>query len=231
MAAITSLVSNLIKSLEEAGVSEETQNLLNRMQKEAEKIVSEREEYKDKIRSSEGGVSAEEAARLKRENDNLKAQVEELQGSVEQEQRKAEKIEAQRKEIESKYSELQAQVERDTKSRYLGDMLSEIGIESSAIPDERDLLMLRHDVELLRDDNGAVTGYKVDGEAPEEFSKKLRENPRIRKFIPNGNSGGGAGGTGGSGSGSKKPEEYTEQERVELYKSDPDKFREIFGGN
>jgi vacuolar-type H+-ATPase subunit I/STV1 len=231
MASITKMLQGVSESLDGADVPDDAKEALNNALGEVKKIIAERDEYKDKIRSSEGGVSAEEAARLKRENDNLKAQVEELQGTIEQEQRKAEKLDVQRKEVEAKHQELQGQIEKDAKSRYLGDMLAGLGIESDAIPDERDLLMLRHEVELVRDDNGNVTGYKVDGEEPDEFSKKLRETPRIRRVIPNGNTGGGAGSTGGSGSGTKKPDEYTEQERVELYKNDPDEFRKLFGGN
>lgn len=83
------------------------------------------------------------------------------------------------------------------------------------------------------DDEASVVFPSSDGISlpPSEYLQDWSRSDVAKDFIaaPR-NSGGGAGG-GGSASGDKKPEDYTEQERLALFKSDPNRFRELFGGS
>lgn len=66
----------------------------------------------------------------------------------------------------------------------------------------------------------------------EDFRKELLDNPKLKGILVASNaSGGGAGNGGGSGggAGTKKPDEYSEQERVDLYRSNPAEFKRLFG--
>jgi hypothetical protein len=94
--------------------------------------------------------------------------------------------------------------------------------------------VLRYRAQVVEDDEDpAVVFPSSDGInlPPGEYLQDWSRSDAAKDFIaaPQ-NAGGGSGGS-GNPSGDKKPEDYTEQERVALYKSNPDKFRKLFGGN
>jgi chromosome segregation ATPase len=170
-------------------------------------------------------MSAEEAAKIRRENDQLKAEVEDLKGQLDQTTKKLEKTEKARQDYETKHSELQSQIKQDKISKAITDKLSELNVDSSAIPDERDLLLLRNKVELTDDGKVMVGEKELD-----EFMEEHKDSPRMKKIIkaPQ-NNGGGSGNAGGAGSGhnpwSKDHYNLTEQGRI--LREDPERAKQL----
>lgn len=225
MPSVKQMLKQVNEGLEGAEVPKETKELFDNLFGEIDKIISERDEAKEKIRNSQGSMSAEEAAKLRRENDNLKSEIEDLKGQLDQTAKKLEKTEKAKQDFETKHSELQGQIKQDKISKAITDKLSELNVDSSAIPDERDLLLLRNQVDLT-DDGKVVIGEKE----LDEFMKEHKDSPRMKKIIkaPQ-NNGGGSGNAGGAGSGknpwSKDHFNLTEQGR--LLKEDPELAKQM----
>ena len=92
--------------------------------------------------------------------------------------------------------------------------------------------VLRHRARVVEDDDVAsvMLPNKDDLDLPpSDYLLDWSRSDEAKDFIvaPN-NSGGGSGG-GGPVGGDKKPEDYTEQERTQLYRENPVRFRELFG--
>lgn len=63
----------------------------------------------------------------------------------------------------------------------------------------------------------------------EDLKKEFLNNAAFASIIKGvDSSGGGAGRTNNGGGATKKPEEYTQQERTDLYNSNPDEYRRLF---
>ena len=66
------------------------------------------------------------------------------------------------------------------------------------------------------------------GGVPVERDKVIEHLKEKYPFLADGSGASGGGATGRGAEPQKKAEEYTEQERVQLYKENPEKFRELF---
>ncbi|MFP4212139.1 MAG: hypothetical protein ACLFR8_12915 [Alkalispirochaeta sp.] len=94
--------------------------------------------------------------------------------------------------------------------------------------------VLRYRAQVVEEDEDATVVFpSSDGInlPPGEYLQDWSRSDAAKDFIaaPQ-NAGGGSGGSDGT-PGGKKPEEYTEQERIQLYRRDPAMFNKLFGGN
>lgn len=62
----------------------------------------------------------------------------------------------------------------------------------------------------------------------DDLKKEFLNNPAFASIIVGVNSSGGGAGRKTGGDASKKPEDYSQQERIELYQSNPDEYRRLF---
>lgn len=83
------------------------------------------------------------------------------------------------------------------------------------------------DSETYLDDNGSATSLNRAG-----FESELKNNPLFARLIKAEIATSGGGNAKGSsiGSANKKPSEYTEQERVQLFRQNPALFNKLFNG-
>ena len=208
-----------------------TKNLLREQVKDFEK----------KLKAYEG-IAPEEIASMKEELEELREAAESSDGEGQQrkitaEERKAIEERATRK-LQEQLEGLQTRL-TDVTQRYHGTLIDrelreaiqKVGFKAEA----QDLIYkaFRNEAKVEEIDGELVVQLKnKDGLnlSPEEFLTDWSKSDSAKEFIkPPENTGGGA--RGGNSPSTKKPEEYTERERVELYKKDPDRFRELFGGN
>lgn len=135
------------------------------------------------------------------------------------------KLEATQNDWSEKYSGLQKDV-RDKEKRAIVAELSSAGTDKT----KRELSRLIS-LDLAFDENGAIIVLDENGKATsstlDDYKKALPENypSLVAEVQPSGGMGNGS--TGGTG-GNKKPEDYSEAERVTLFKTDPDQFKKLF---
>lgn len=199
-------------------------------------------------KSQSGYTDAEVREMIEKETQGLKSKVEELLGESKSAKQKAKELEeekerqeAERLEKEQQFKEL---YEREQKSKQeLAEKYEdfqrriqkqEIDLNTQNIAGEltrdtaRAELLAEKAAQFAHyDDENGVT-FEIGG-IPANKEKVVEHLKEKYPFLADGSgaSGGGATGSGGSAP-SKKPEEFTEQERVDLYKQDPEKFRQIF---
>jgi hypothetical protein len=135
------------------------------------------------------------------------------------------KLEANEKDWAGKFSTLQKDTRLKEKRAIVAE-LSALATDATKRELSR-LISLDLDIAengdiLILDDDGKATSTTFD-----DYKKALPENypSLIAEFQPSG--GMGKGSTGGVG-GDKKPEDYTEADRVALHKSNPDLFNKLF---
>lgn len=128
-------------------------------------------------------------------------------------------------EWQQKYNDLIADV-RNKEKRAIVAELSTLATEST----KKELTRLIA-LDLSFDENGSIIVLDESGKATsatlDEYKATLKDRypSLVAEVQPRGGMGqGNAGGAGGH----KKPEEYTEAERVELYRKNPDLFKQIF---
>ena len=186
---------------------------------------------------------------LEKETSGLKSKVEELLGEKKTVSQRAKELEeAQAKAEEERLTEKQQfkeLYEREQKAKQelaekYEDFQSriqkqEIGMHTSNIAGELTRDTAR--AELLAEKAAQFAKYENDqvvfelGGVPVDKAKVVEHLKEKYPFLADGpdSSGGGATGAGNrGGAATKKPSEYTEAERVQLYREDPEAFRQIF---
>lgn len=135
------------------------------------------------------------------------------------------KLEESEKTWGEKYSNLQKDV-RDKEKRALVAELAQAATDKT----KRELSRLIS-LDLAFNENGDIIVLDENGKATsatlEDYKKGLPDNypSLVAEVQPSGGMGNGSvGGT----SGNKKPEDYTEAERVDLFKTNPDQFKQLF---
>ncbi len=190
------------------------------------------EEVKSMIGSEVAGLKAKRDELLgvhAKEKEKLQA-LEEAQRVAEEERQRAngefEKLSNNLK------TELETEKENNRKYRQevqAGALeLAAASFDSLAV-DESSVRHLRADVKSYAKHDGKKVFYEINGvEATidEVREKVIADNPRL--VVGSQANGGGAQGAAKQALGVKKASEYTEAERVSLYKEDPVKFKEIF---
>lgn len=190
---------------------------------------------------------SDEVAGLKVTNQQLKDEKKDLSDklkSVDEEKRQAEEDKAKRDGDYQKLEELmnsRLEEERRERERMLGsikqekvenaisDMVHRLGAGGTKNEDLRDLIKTRFDLD-YDSETGQVTVTGDGVTSLQELEKQVSESGRYDAYLAGSKaSGGDAPGSQGGGAASKKPEEMTEQERVELYNADRAKFQELFG--
>lgn len=135
------------------------------------------------------------------------------------------KIELTNSEWESKYNELVSKTLEEKKQSIVQ------GLSSLAVQGAEKQLSRLISLDFSFNENGDIIVLDESGKATsgtlEDYKRTLGERyPHlVAEVQPNG--GMGKGSTGGTG-GNKKPEDYTESERVQLFKQNPEQFRQIF---
>lgn len=135
------------------------------------------------------------------------------------------KMETSNSEWEQKYNDLINQTLGE-KKKAIVDGISNLAVKGA----EKMLSRLISD-DFSFDENGGIIVLDESGKATggtlEDYKRTLGERyPHlVAEVQPNG--GMGKGSTGGTG-GNKKPEDYTEGERVQMFKQNPEQFRQIF---
>lgn len=193
----------------------------------------------DKRSQLEGTLSEQEA---KRQADIAKARQDALE-----EARKSQNFE----EYDKRHKELLADTERRAKEIGKQEALKELaadraaerkktiiaklsgkGIDDGAKEAVAALLERHIEVdpdtqkEIFLDSNGNAMAVDLTGFESEMF--KMSKFSRLIEVKSPTSGAGGANGPGASGGGNKKPEEYTEQERVQLFRTNPTLFNELF---
>jgi hypothetical protein len=135
------------------------------------------------------------------------------------------KLETSEKDWSGKYSTLQKDI-RDKEKRAIVAEIAQSGSSKTKRELSRlialDLAFNENGDIIILDDNGKATSATL-----EDYKKALPENypSLVTEVQPSGGMGNGS--TGGVG-GDKKPEDYTEADRVALHKSDPARFKQLF---
>jgi hypothetical protein len=198
----------------------------------------------------EAFTADEVKAKVEEEVSGLKAKVDDLLGeskSAKQKARELEESQAQaeeerlkekqefktlfereqesKRELTEKYESFRSQVEQKDIALAVGDLVSEATRDTSRAKALKKLLS-----EHAKFGEDGV--YYEMGGVQVDKDKLLETYKTDYPFLFDGVDSSGGGAKGGNGGAiDKKPTDYTEQERVDLYKSDPDKFREIFKPN
>jgi len=135
------------------------------------------------------------------------------------------KLEATEKDWGSKYNDLQKDI-RDKEKRALVAELAAAGTDKTKRELSRlislDLAFNEKGDIIILDENGKATSSTLD-----DYKKALPDfyPSLVAEVQPSGGMGNGSvGGT----SGNKKPEDYSEAERVQLFKTNPTQFKQLF---
>lgn len=128
--------------------------------------------------------------------------------------------------------------ERDTLRKQVykltvGDQALKMASEISK-PHAQGVLTRFIEERLTLDESGNVRVLDMQGKPSamtiEDLKTEFKNNAMFQDIVVvNNASGGGASGGGFGGGAAKKPSEMTEQERRDLFKSDPNAYRQIFG--
>ena len=187
-----SLFDQLKSQIGEQEGSDELLQALEKIEGEFGQLKQQRDELKDKVRSN-SQLSAEDAAKIQRENDQLKAELEEVNGKLESQAKQQEKIEKAKQEAEAKLQETQSSFDQHLIDQHLTDSLAKLNVKSDRLPHARTLLKSEHQLALERGENGEAM-VKAGDKALEEFLKDWSENDPVAKewIVTGGGSGGDA---------------------------------------
>ena len=132
--------------------------------------------------------------------------------------------EKEKQELQQQLAELQNSVKAEKKAAIVSDL------SSCGTPETKAVLSRLINLDLDFSESGEIVVLQ-DGKATslslDEYKAKLPELYPSLVGEVHGKGGVAKGGALGSGA-AKKPEDYTEQERVELFKQDPQKFNQLF---
>ena len=175
--------------------------------------------------------------------DGIQSKLTELTRAEEERKRLEEEAELEAKRKNGQHDEIIADWERkhaeaqDTiaqlKQQRLDDKKETIVTElaTAGTDDTRDMLKRLINQDLTHDENGELIVLDSAGKATsktlEEYKAGLKDlYPALVAGVQS--NGGNANGGFNSGAGSKKPSEYTEAERVELFRTNPERFKQLF---
>lgn len=176
-------------------------------------LKDEKKELADKLSAKDEEARQAEEAKAKRDGDY--EALERLMNDRIEEQRRA-------------HDKLVGDIRKEKVGNALNDIVTELGAGGVRNEDLRDLLKTRFEFD-FDSDSGQVTVSGDGVTSMEQLKKAVQESGRYDAYLAgNPASGGGSPGSQGGGSVTKKPEDYSEAERVALFREDPQKFREIF---
>lgn len=177
-----------------------------------ENLKTEKQEALDKAREAKEAVRQAEEEKAKAEGDK-----ETLQRIADE--RAAEK--------DKRINDLINSTKKEKINNAVNDLITKLGAGGTKNEDLRDLVKARFEFDYDIDE----AALKVSGDGVktmQELESAIKDSERYASYLAgSGATGGGATGTHTSGEG-KKPQDYTEAERVALFKSDPAKFRQLF---
>lgn len=139
-----------------------------------------------------------------------------------------EKLNNTEQELKSKYDSAQKRIHELTVGRTAQELAGKL-----AKPHAQRLLAKEINERLTLDENGSVRVLDAQGKPSAltiaELETELRNDVTYQDIILiNNSSGGGATGGGFGGGATKKPSEYTAEERVELLNTNPALFKQLF---
>lgn len=184
-------------------------------------LKAEKQDALDKAREAKEAARQAEEAKAKAEGDNEALQ----RIADEREAEKRQAVEDERK----KFSDLLNMTKKEKVDNFLTSILDDVQTADD-ISRKHLRKLLKADYEFDVDLEKGEFSVQGEGVASvDDLRKMLREGDEYRRYLAgSGSSGGGATGSKGTGGAYKKPEEYSEAERVAMYKDNPDQFREIF---
>lgn len=195
----------------------------------ADELLGETKRERELRKAAEDRANALEDERQKALDDNARAKgdVESLEKSYQ------ERIAKLNEDSTGKVSTLQKQIYDLTVGQAANNLANELSIKGSAIAllphiqNRLSLEQLEDGQQKIRvlDANGNKTGMTL-----EDLKQEFRSNEAFKPLLAaNGASGSGANGANGSaGHSNKSAKEYTEAERLELAKTNPELFRQLF---
>jgi hypothetical protein len=182
-------------------------------------------------------------AGLKATNQSLKDEKKELSAKVdaiETEKRKAEEdaarkagdydklnqLMAQNQATEAaKYEKLMGQIKREKVTNAINELVTELGAGGQHNEDLRDLVAMRFNIDFDNEEQK----IKVSGDGVTDMDalkKKIKESGRYDAYLA-GTKASGGGATGNIAATSKRFADLTEQERVDLYRTNPQGFSQM----
>jgi hypothetical protein len=180
---------------------------------------------------------------LKATNQQLKDEKKELQSkfdAIEAEKRQAEEDAARKAgdyeklnqlmaknqaDQQARYEQLMGQIKREKVANAINDLVNELGAGGKHNEDLRDLIAVRYQIDFDNEKGNLIV--MGDGVTDiESLKKSIKESGRYDAYLA-GTKASGGGATGKAGVGSKKISELTEQERVDLYRTNPDEFKRL----
>lgn len=192
-------------------------------------LAEKNEQLLTELKQMKAKAGEEEEAKRKAEEEaaKKKGDIEALEKSWQ------EKLDKANSESQQKLDALQGSLDGLLVDNVAQKLASEIGVkgsESLLIPhitqrlaaEERDG---KHTT-VIKDVNGQASALTLD-----ELKNEFIANPAFAPVVvgSKANGGGAGGGNGGAaGGGDKKPEDYTEAERVTLHRENPDLFKQLF---
>lgn len=144
----------------------------------------------------------------------------------------SDKLEAAKKTSEKSISTLKSQLEKVMIDNAINGIASEIFTNP-----KRDSRLLSDRVYVDYEGDAPVVRVKDTEGKPsaltlEDLKKETVDNKDYKDILIGSKASGSGGTGGGSGGGaSKQPKDYSEAERIELYRTNPGKFRELFPSN
>lgn len=177
-----------------------------------ENLKAEKKEEAEKARLAKEALRDAEEAKAKAEGDK-----ETLQRIADE--RDAEK--------DKRINDLINATKKEKVGNALNDLITKLGAGGEKNEDLRDLVKSRFQLDYdLEENTVKVSGDNV--KTLQDLERTIKESGRYDAYLAgSGANGGGAAGRNASGAG-KKPEDYTEAERVALYRENPAKFKELF---
>lgn len=180
---------------------------------------------------------------LKATNQQLKDEKKELQSkfdAIEAEKRQAEEDAARKAgdyeklnqlmaknqaDQQARYEQLMGQIKREKVANAINDLVNELGAGGKHNEDLRDLIAVRYQID-FDNEKGSLIVIGDGVTDIESLKKSIKESGRYDAYLA-GTKASGGGATGKAGVGSKKFSELTEQERVDLYRTNPDEFKRL----
>lgn len=194
----------------------------------------------DGLKASRDALLTEkkEAQRLKdeAEAERLRIEREALEESARQKgdwQALEDSYKAKLAEKENEFSSREDTLRKQVYKLTVGDQALKMASEISK-PHAQGVLTRFIEERLTLDESGNVRVLDMQGKPSamtiEDLKTEFKNNAMFQDIVVvNNASGGGASGGGFSGGAAKKPSEMTEQERRDLFKSDPTAYRQLFG--
>ncbi len=186
-------------------------------------LKAKNQELLDEKRKAKEKADEIEAERLRKEEE-LARENGDFKKLLETQQERA-------KQLEEQHQNLMRSVKNEKVENALNGIVQKVEpVSGTHAEDLKDLLKARYDFDYSQEDGKVI----VNGENIRDIDsllKEVKESGRYDYFLAGTKAQGGGATGANSGAGNKNLNEMTEAERVELYKTDPDKFRELANRN